>query len=172
MRLVTKEPQQTKVVGQLIGSMLEKGDVILLCGPLGSGKTVLVKGIARSLGIEEEGVTSPTFTLVNEYKGRIPLYHLDLYRLDSQRQVVEIGITEYLHSELGVTVVEWAEKVPIGLIDDALEVEMHYLDDHARAITLRCTGPRSCKLLHDLQPALRRFAEMQPSNNKSGDSEP
>src|SRR5947207_9211067 len=101
---------ETMDIGRQLAATLKPGDVLALTGDLGAGKTCLVKGIALGLGIAQD-VTSPTFTIIHEYRGgRLPLYHVDLYRLDSARQTVAIGIEDYLHPD-GVTVIEWAEKI-------------------------------------------------------------
>ena len=106
----TKSVDETVALGERLASQLRCGDVIALTGELGAGKTALVKGIARGLGIAQD-VTSPTFTLIHEYGGgRLPLFHIDLYRLDTVEQALAIGIEEYLTPD-GVTVIEWAEKI-------------------------------------------------------------
>ena len=106
---ISHSPADTLALGELWGRTMQSGRVIALCGDLGAGKTQLVKGLARGLGIEER-VHSPTFALVNIYSGgRLPLFHLDLYRLDSREQIIAAGLEEYLRPA-GVTVIEWAER--------------------------------------------------------------
>lgn len=106
---ISHSPADTLALGELWGRTIQSGRVIALCGDLGAGKTQLVKGLARGLGIEER-VHSPTFALVNIYSGgRLPLFHLDLYRLDSREQIIGAGLEEYLRPA-GVTVIEWAER--------------------------------------------------------------
>ena len=106
--IISHNPQQTFEIGSRLAGELRPGAVLALAGDLGAGKTQLVKGLAAGLGIETEP-TSPTFTLIHEYPGRLPLFHIDLYRLESAEEVLGIGIDEYLAGE-GVTVVEWADK--------------------------------------------------------------
>ncbi|MFH1825671.1 MAG: tRNA (adenosine(37)-N6)-threonylcarbamoyltransferase complex ATPase subunit type 1 TsaE [bacterium] len=106
---LTRNPQQTVDLGKKIGSILQENEVIALIGPLGAGKTTLVQGIAEGLGIKDY-VTSPTFVLINEYQGRLPLFHVDLYRLNNPTEVEDLGIEEYF-TRGGVCVIEWAEKL-------------------------------------------------------------
>jgi len=106
---ISRSPSETEVVGETWGREARAGQVIALCGDLGAGKTQLVKGLARGLGITAR-VTSPTFALVNTYtRGRLVLFHLDLYRLDTREQIIAAGLEEYLHPK-GVAVIEWAER--------------------------------------------------------------
>ena len=111
--IVSNSPEETLRLGEQWGREAKPGWVIGLSGDLGAGKTQLVKGIARGLGIASR-IQSPTFTLVHEYReGRLPLYHIDLYRLDTAEQVVGAGLEEYFDQTDGVTVVEWIERYPI-----------------------------------------------------------
>lgn len=107
----THSPEETQDLGERIGGLLESGDIVLLFGDLGAGKTTLVQGMARGLGVaRDEYVRSPSFTLVNQYRGRIPVYHIDLYRIDSSGELDDLGLEELLMSE-GVLIIEWAEKI-------------------------------------------------------------
>ena len=111
MKFLTCTPEETIQLGVNIGERLQPGDLVLLFGDLGSGKTTLTQGIARGLGVaEKEYVRSPSFTLINEYRGRIPIFHIDLYRIESARQLENLGLEEILLGE-GISVVEWAEKL-------------------------------------------------------------
>ena len=108
--------QDTLRIGKKIGELAQKGDVILLCGDLGTGKTWLTKGIAKGLGVPKNyPITSPSFVFVHVYPGCFPLYHIDLYRLEKDVDWSLLGLEEYLFSE-GVTVIEWAEKMPASLL--------------------------------------------------------
>ncbi|HVM61566.1 MAG TPA: tRNA (adenosine(37)-N6)-threonylcarbamoyltransferase complex ATPase subunit type 1 TsaE [Verrucomicrobiae bacterium] len=132
-RIDTRRPEETVGFGERLGRELQAGDVVALVGELGAGKTALVKGIARGLGITQE-VTSPTFTLIHEYTGgRLPLFHIDLYRLDNLDQVVAIGIDDYL-SGPGVTAIEWSEKMEPLLPASATRIRLTALDDNVRRI--------------------------------------
>lgn len=106
------DASETYQLGRQIGAQLNGGEILLLSGPLGAGKTVLVKGIAAGLGLDPEEVTSPTFTLVNPYAGRLTLYHIDLYRLDEGASAAHaVDIDELLRDEEAVLVIEWAERL-------------------------------------------------------------
>ncbi|MCX7031968.1 MAG: tRNA (adenosine(37)-N6)-threonylcarbamoyltransferase complex ATPase subunit type 1 TsaE [Spirochaetes bacterium] len=107
--LSSASPDETRAIGERIGAALAPGSVVLLRGPLGAGKTVLAKGIARGLGIEDE-IISPTYTIVADYPGRIPLAHVDLYRVEGATQIANLGLDDLLAGP-GVTVVEWGEKL-------------------------------------------------------------
>ncbi len=111
MQMISHSPAETEALGQVFGRSAKSGVVIALSGDLGAGKTQFVKGLARGLGISMR-VHSPTFTLVNEYNGgRLKLFHLDLYRLETREQILSAGIEEFLRPD-GVSVIEWAERIP------------------------------------------------------------
>ncbi len=114
-KIVTRNKEETLDFGMYIGSLTKPGYTICLTGDLGSGKTVLTGGIARGMGINEE-ITSPTFTLLNIYEGRIPLYHFDVYRLENRDMVQDIGFYDYVDGD-GVSVIEWANLIPHVLPD-------------------------------------------------------
>lgn len=138
-------PRYTRQLGQRLGKLLEPGDVVALSGPLGAGKTVLVKGIAAGFGVTEE-VTSPSFNIVIEYRGRGAFYHVDYYRLREEAEAIEVGVEEYICSE-GVTVIEWAERFPGLLPLNRLEMELSFgEDDEERLIRLRPFGGRMEKI--------------------------
>jgi len=125
--VLTKNPDQTLHLGQVFGRMLPQASMVALIGDLGSGKTLLARGIAKGLGVEDEReVSSPTFVLVNEYQGRIPIHHVDLYRLRDSVEAEDIGWEEFI-SGPGVTLVEWAEKVPDLLPEDRIEVHLYWV---------------------------------------------
>ena len=119
--VITSSPEQTWEIGRLLGILLEAGDTVCLYGDLGAGKTNFAYGIARGLDVQEQYITSPTFTFVNEYQGRVPLYHLDLYRLKGPDELENIGFDEYIESD-GVTVIEWAERAADELPVESLSV--------------------------------------------------
>jgi len=109
---VSSSPEETFNYGHQLGARLEGGEILLLSGPLGAGKTMFVKGICAALGIAEDEVTSPSFTLVNPYEGRLRLYHIDLYRLDEGASAAHaVDLDELLSDERAVIVIEWAERM-------------------------------------------------------------
>jgi tRNA threonylcarbamoyladenosine biosynthesis protein TsaE len=125
--------EETLNFGERLAREVQGGDVIALSGDLGAGKTVLVKGLARGLGVTQ-AVTSPTFTLVHEYPGgRLPLFHIDLYRLDTVEQALAIGIEDYLNG-MGVAAIEWAEKVEPLLPPHTTRIRIAWLGENARRI--------------------------------------
>lgn len=125
--------EETLAFGERLARELQPGDVIALSGDLGAGKTALVKGLARGLGITKD-VTSPTFTLVHEYAGgRLPLFHIDLYRLDTAPQALAIGIEDYLNGA-GVTAIEWAEKIESLLPAHTTRIRIQSLGEYMRHI--------------------------------------
>lgn len=135
--IVSNSPDETLRLGEQWGREAKAGWVIGLTGDLGAGKTQLVKGIARGLGIEGR-IQSPTFTLVHEYReGRLPLYHIDLYRLDTAQQVFAAGLEEYFRQTDGVTVVEWAERYPLK---EFLRARIETSGETQRRITYEDSG--------------------------------
>ena len=131
MDLSTRNHKETLAVGERLGQCLQSGDIVFLFGELGAGKTTLTQGICCGLGItKSQYIRSPTFTQVNEYLGNYPIYHIDLYRLNSFSEIESLGLEEYLLSN-GVTIIEWAEKLSpevnkvLGLrIDERIEIHI------------------------------------------------
>lgn len=135
--------------GYRLGCLLEGGEVITLNGDLGAGKTSLTKAIAKGLGIDEH-ITSPTFTIVNEYEGRLKLYHFDVYRLESPEEMYDLGYEEYFYSD-GVSVVEWAEIIYSVLPEEKLELYIHRGEsDEERTVKLVSYGKKYEKLVEEL----------------------
>jgi tRNA threonylcarbamoyladenosine biosynthesis protein TsaE len=136
LTLISRNPEETFHIGKIIGRNLTESDVVALVGDLGTGKTCLTQGIARGLGVPDEyQITSPSFTLINEYQGRMMLYHFDLYRLSRASEMDDMGYEEYLFGQ-GVSVIEWADKVNGILPDDTLFVLINYTDENARNIII------------------------------------
>ncbi len=162
----------TQRLGERIGLVLQPGDVLGLDGPLGAGKTSLVQGLARGLGVPKHvAVGSPTFTLVNQYTGRsagaaalpLTLYHVDLYRLKTEQELDELGLWEAAESG-GVMAVEWLSRFPAALPADRLELTLDHLQTGGRSVLIRSCGPRSARCLATLQTALQKGStRRQPS---------
>jgi tRNA threonylcarbamoyladenosine biosynthesis protein TsaE len=151
--VISSNPERTWQVGEMLGSRLAPGDTVCLYGDLGSGKTNFAYGIAQGLRVREQYITSPTFTFVNEYQGRVPFYHIDLYRLRELGELENIGFEEYLCSD-GVTVIEWAEKAEDELPKECLSVYLAYVDERSREIGFIAEGERYGKLLEELKQDL------------------
>ena len=156
--ITTESDQGTIRVGQEIGRLLMEGDVVGLVGELGSGKTRLTKGIALGLGVNPKTiVSSPSFTLVNEYQGRAALYHMDVYRLGSLDEVLSAGIEETVHTG-GVVVLEWADRWPEILPEHTVTVELLIVDEHRRVLTLSGRHPRANEIIAQLKhPSSQTF---------------
>ena len=135
MTVNTKTTEETENLGFTFGKTLHRGDCVSLRGSLGAGKTVLAKGIARSLDITE-AVVSPTFTLVQEYDGKEKLYHLDIYRLSGEDEFESMGGEEFLYPD-GITLIEWSEKIDSMLPDSTIYVDIKINDDRSRTITMK-----------------------------------
>ncbi len=135
MTCISHSEEETRAFGYRLGSICKPGTVISLRGSLGAGKTVLAKGLAQALGIKEP-IVSPTFTLIQEYEGTLPLYHMDLYRIGSVQEFEMIGGEELLYSN-GVTLIEWSEKIAEMLPDSTLFVDIRIMPDQEREITLQ-----------------------------------
>jgi tRNA threonylcarbamoyladenosine biosynthesis protein TsaE len=148
--LVSHSSLHTERLGERLAAHAEPGDVIALWGELGAGKTVLARGIAIGLGIDEDTVTSPTFIILHEhFGGRLPLYHLDLYRLDAS-QLGSTGWEEALDAG-GVTVIEWPDRAGDELPPDRVDVRLEHVAETKRKVTVEPTGPRSRRLVDALR---------------------
>ena len=122
INIETHSFEETVEFGKKLGIVLKSGDIISLSGDLGTGKTALTNGIAKSLGIDSY-IASPTFTLVNEYEGRLPLYHFDVYRIYDPDEMFDIGFEEYINSE-GITIIEWGEQIREILPEEIINVNI------------------------------------------------
>jgi tRNA threonylcarbamoyladenosine biosynthesis protein TsaE len=149
--VISRSDTETITLGQKLGRFLEAGDMVALIGELGSGKTWFTKGLALGFGVSPKNiVTSPSFTLVNEYDGEVPFYHIDVYRLGSLSDFLSAGLEEFLHQG-GVCAMEWAERWPEILPEKRIEVELVILDDHRRKITFSGRHSRAKKMIAALQ---------------------
>ena len=146
---VSRSPEETQRFGIHIGELCLPGDVFLLVGSLGTGKTCLTQGIAWGLGIKEYAA-SPSFVVVRELYGRLPLYHIDLYRLDRIEEIADLGLDDYLYGN-GVCVVEWAEKGLSVLPREYLLIQISYVSDNERKLQLKPNGKRYLEILTHLK---------------------
>ena len=140
IEMESPSPARTRKLGSDLGRLAEAGDVILLTGDLGSGKTTLVQGISRGLGIREPA-RSPTFVLVSEHHGRLTLYHVDLYRVGGLEEALDAGIEECVEGE-GVCVVEWADRVPAIFPPEHLSIHLAMTGARTRRLEIRANGAR------------------------------
>ncbi|MFC1899424.1 tRNA (adenosine(37)-N6)-threonylcarbamoyltransferase complex ATPase subunit type 1 TsaE [Chloroflexota bacterium] len=154
---ISYSTKQTQELGARIGKIAKEGDVLLLNGNLGAGKTCLTQGIARGLGIKEHAL-SPSFMLVRELYGRLPLYHIDLYRLNNLAEITDLGLDEYLYGN-GICVVEWAEKGISLLPAEHLLVKIEHRSETERSFSLQSHGKRYADMLKLLNERLSSSSE-------------
>jgi len=148
--VVTGSGEETAALGARLGRLLLPGDFVALVGELGAGKTQFAKGIAAGLQVDPDTpVTSPTYTILNIYQGRLPLYHFDLYRLQGPEEIAELGFEEYF-SGRGACVVEWAERLAEESPQDILTVTLEHAGTESRFVTFATAGKRSAQLLEQL----------------------
>jgi len=155
LEILTKSPYETQKLGRTLGTIVTEGDVVLLVGELGTGKTCLTQGIAKGLGIKEL-VRSPTFMLINEYQGRLKLYHADFYRLDNLDEIWDLGIDEYISGD-GLFVAEWAEKGIDVFPEEHLIIQIEYVDKIRRKFLISSKGSKG----NMLQEHLKNSVEQQ-----------
>jgi tRNA threonylcarbamoyladenosine biosynthesis protein TsaE len=149
----SRSAHETKSWGRRLASLLEGGELLGLTGELGAGKTCFVKGLAHGLALREEEILSPTFTMIQEHRGRLPLYHIDLYRLD-RVGLDDLGLREYLFSE-AVAAVEWFDRLEEATGLEALSIRIGYAGANRRTIEFRARGARHSEIVARLR---RRFA--------------
>lgn len=138
LKIITKNSQETKNIGKKLSKFLKKRDILILVGDLGSGKTTFVQGIAKGLKITDH-VCSPSFTIINEYSQKIPLYHIDLYRLDN-KEMASVGLEEYFEQD-GIIVIEWGEKIR-DLLDNYMEINFNFIKKNIRLIEFTLYGEK------------------------------
>ncbi len=147
----SNSPEDTQRLGRLIGELARAGDIVLLSGPLGAGKTCLAQGIAQGLGVMG-GTASPSYVLMREFQGRLPFYHMDLYRLNVA-EVDELGLDDYLFGQ-GVSVIEWAERGENLMPEEHLGVALVYDGESRRRIEITLHGVKYDALVKDLKSRL------------------
>lgn len=160
-QMTSTSVQETHALGARLGNIVQAGDVIALQGDLGAGKTNFVQGLARGLNIVED-VNSPTFILANEYySGRLPLFHIDAYRVADAAEAEGFGLDDYLNGD-GVTVIEWAERVRGALPRDVLWIEFAYVSENERQLLFTARRAHSLELLEGLKDSVASLSP-QPS---------
>jgi tRNA threonylcarbamoyladenosine biosynthesis protein TsaE len=148
--IVSTSATETFTFGQCLGRLLQPGDLVALTGDLGAGKTCCIQGIAAGLEVAEQSVvTSPTYTLIHEYQGRLPLYHFDVYRLAQADDLYDLGYEEYFYG-WGVTVIEWADRITEFLPEQRLAVHVALRPDLSRAIQLQAYGAHYQQIVQQL----------------------
>ncbi len=155
IEVISSTPDATRAVGAAVAELLVPGDVVSLSGDLGAGKTTFVQGAGRGLGVEEP-VVSPTFVLVREYRGQVPVYHVDVYRLDRLQEVLDLGFEDLL-DPAGVVFVEWGDAIDTLLPDSYLEVRLTIDQDDVRALAFTGRGPRWAGRWERLEGLLGRW---------------
>ena len=148
LTIVTKSPEETKKLGEEVSKLARPGDLLAFYGELGAGKTCFIQGISQQLEVKDY-VTSPSFTIINEYQGKIPIYHFDLFRLNTAEEILELGYEEYFYGE-GLTVIEWAEKIEQLLPKEHLKIYIKFKDHYKRTISFIPQGDRFKKILKEL----------------------
>lgn len=143
--LVTASPEETFRAGEGLAPLLVAGDVMLLEGTLGAGKTRFTQGLAKGLGIAQP-LTSPTFVIMNQYVGRLMLYHIDLYRIEAEAEAADLGLDDYFFGD-GVCVVEWPDRAPSAMPPAHLLIRFEHVGESSRRLTVTAAGPRSAALL-------------------------
>jgi len=161
---VSKSARETISWGRRLGRLVKGGEIIGLVGELGAGKTCFVRGFTEGVGVDKGSwVRSPTFTLINEYEGRLPVYHIDLYRVGKREQLDELNLREYLYSD-GVSLIEWFEYLPADEADEYLELKLFHAGGSKRELTFVSHGERYEEILD----RLRKFKNELPRSKPRG----
>jgi tRNA threonylcarbamoyladenosine biosynthesis protein TsaE len=155
MKLTSHSPEETQRLGKELGQMARSGDVILLIGNLGAGKTCLTQGIAWGLNIDGYA-RSPSFVVVNEYRGKLPMYHIDLYRLDNIAEVADLGLDDYLYGK-GLCVIEWADKALDLMPPQNLLIKIDLLGDNERMLELTPHGQQYVEMLNQMKREIKQW---------------
>ena len=150
IRLNSEQEETTYKIGFKLGTLLEPGDVICLTGDLGAGKTTMTKAISEALGVQED-VTSPTFTIIHEYSGKIPVYHFDVYRINRIEEMEDLGYEEYFYGE-GVCIVEWASMIEEIIPDKRLWIHISIArDGEGRILDFQRSSPHYMRIIEELK---------------------
>jgi tRNA threonylcarbamoyladenosine biosynthesis protein TsaE len=149
MDIISLSANNTFNIGKTIARYLDRGDIVCLFGELGSGKTVISKGIGFGLGVETDKVISPTFVLIRQYKGRLPVYHFDLYRINSPKDIFGLGYEEFFYDQ-AVSIIEWADRLKFLLPKEFLKVELFVKGEKKRLLKFSAQGRRYKSLLEKI----------------------
>lgn len=150
LKITTKSPEETREVGVELGGLLKQGDIVCLTGDLGAGKTTLTQAIAKGLDVDDY-VTSPTFTIINEYSGRYPVYHFDVYRIEDVDEMYDLGYEEYFYSD-GVAIIEWADIIEDILPEERLNINIKRgTEKDLREISIYGNGERYEEIIKNLK---------------------
>ncbi|QZY54268.1 tRNA (adenosine(37)-N6)-threonylcarbamoyltransferase complex ATPase subunit type 1 TsaE [Crassaminicella profunda] len=149
MKIISNNEQKTYELGYKLGTLLKRGDVVCLTGDLGAGKTTISKAIAKGLGVDE-CVTSPTFTIIHEYMGHIPLYHFDVYRIGEIEEMEDLGYEEYFYGE-GVCLIEWASQIEDLIPKEHLWMHIKRIDENTREIEMTGNGQHFHEVIEELK---------------------
>jgi len=145
--VVTRSEAETRALGEKLGELLRPGDFVALYGDLGAGKTRFAQGVARGVGVDPDvHITSPTYTILNEYRGNYPFYHFDLYRLGGDADIAELGFEEYFDGD-GICLVEWADRLASGCPDRNLKIYFHLEPGDIRRIEFVWNGDRYAEMV-------------------------
>ena len=149
-QITTRSVDETQKLGKIIGTAVTDGTVLALTGDLGSGKTAFVQGLARGLEVPDDYyITSPSYTLINEYPGRYPLFHVDLYRISDPMDMEDLGLYEILHNS-GIVAIEWADRIEQKLLPDPITIHFEITDDDARKICITAYDLKNANLLRNI----------------------
>jgi tRNA threonylcarbamoyladenosine biosynthesis protein TsaE len=149
MKIISGSVKETISIGKSLALSLQKGDIVCLFGDLGSGKTVLTKGISSGLGVKPGKILSPTFVLLRRYGGKVPVYHFDLYRLNDPKDILGIGYEEYFFDE-GISVIEWADRLGYYMPKEFLKIKLEISGEKRRTLKFTATGRHYRRLLEKL----------------------
>jgi tRNA threonylcarbamoyladenosine biosynthesis protein TsaE len=160
-KVLSKSSRQTMSLGRKLGKLAQGGEIIGLIGELGAGKTCFVRGLTDGADVGKEAwVRSPTFTLINEYQGRLPIYHIDLYRVGNQAELEGLNLREYLYSE-GISLIEWFEYLPATEVDKYLEVRIVHAGANQREISFVAYGERYERLVEKMRGKSFKSSKVQ-----------
>lgn len=148
-QVLSKDPKETIAFAAQFARQLKKGDILLLKGDLGAGKTTFTKGLAQGLGVTTDAVNSPTFILMNFYEGKLPIYHFDFYRLTQDKELKTVEMDEYFYGD-GVSVIEWPERLGEFVPKEYIQITLEHQGEHQRWLTFSAVGQTYNKRLKDM----------------------